>query len=79
MRLSFLVLSALLSFAFIVCAQAQDGTHHATTETYRPKLTGKERLGPKWKDEQRIDNCHVPIDKRGSKRRPDVCPNSPSS
>jgi hypothetical protein len=42
-------------------------------------LTGKERLGPKWTDEQRIDNCHVPIDKRGSKPRPDACPNSPSS
>ena len=27
-------------------------------------LTGKERLGRKWMDEQRIDNCKVPIDKR---------------
>jgi hypothetical protein len=25
-------------------------------------LTGKERLGPKWSDEQRIDNCNVPAD-----------------
>jgi hypothetical protein len=37
-------------------------------------LTGKERLGPKWTDEQRIDNCNVPIDKRGAKARPAVCP-----
>ena len=37
-------------------------------------LTGKERLGRKWMDEQRIDNCNVPIDKRGSRPRPSVCP-----
>ena len=36
-------------------------------------LTGKERLGPKWTDEQRIDNCNVPVDKRGSKPRSSVC------
>ena len=34
-------------------------------------LTGKERLGKKWADEQRTDNCHVPPDKRGAKPRPD--------
>jgi hypothetical protein len=27
-------------------------------------LTGKEPLGRKWMDEQRIDNCNVPVDKR---------------
>uniref|UniRef100_Q07IV8 Uncharacterized protein n=1 Tax=Rhodopseudomonas palustris (strain BisA53) TaxID=316055 RepID=Q07IV8_RHOP5 len=37
-------------------------------------LTGKERLGEKWKDEQRIDNCRVPADKRGARPRPDSCP-----
>jgi hypothetical protein len=36
-------------------------------------LTGKERLGQKWMDEQRIDNCRVPFDKRGIKLRPDTC------
>jgi hypothetical protein len=40
-------------------------------------LTGKERLGKKWMDEQRIDNCKVPIDKRGSKPRPGPCPHVP--
>jgi hypothetical protein len=40
-------------------------------------LTGKERLGPKWKDEQRIDNCKVPADKRGTKPRPSTCPHVP--
>jgi len=36
-------------------------------------LTGKERLGRKWTDEQRVDNCKVPIDKRGSKTRAANC------
>ena len=42
-----------------------------------PHLTGKERLGEKWKDEQRIDNCRVPLDKRGTKPRPDNCAHPP--
>jgi hypothetical protein len=41
-------------------------------------LTGKERLGSKWMDEQRIDNCNVPIDKRGNKPRPSACPHVPT-
>ena len=41
------------------------------------ELTGKERLGEKWKDEQRIDNCKVSIDKRGTKPRPDGCAHVP--
>ena len=40
-------------------------------------LTGKERLGRKWMDEQRIDNCKVPIDKRGTRPRPSSCPDVP--
>ena len=42
-------------------------------------LTGKERLGRKWLDEQRIDNCNVPFDKRGSRSRPNACPHVPAS
>jgi len=42
-------------------------------------LTGKERLGRKWTDEQRIDNCNVPADKRGTKPRSSACPHTPSS
>jgi hypothetical protein len=34
-------------------------------------LTAKERLSEKWTDEQRVDNCKVPIDKRGPKPRPE--------
>lgn len=72
-----LVLAGALS-----CAAAQDARRVSTgtsTETPRPMLTGKERLGRKWTDEQRIDNCHVPVDKRGIKPRPSACPNDPSS
>ena len=39
-------------------------------------LTAKERLGAKWMDEQRVDNCKVPVDKRGAKPRPDACTNA---
>ena len=38
-----------------------------TIETH----TGKERLGDKWQDEQRVDNCKVPEGLRGVKPRPD--------
>jgi len=41
-------------------------------------LTGKERLGRKWMDEQRIDSCNVPIDKRGYKPRPSACAHVPT-
>ena len=43
-----------------------------------PSLTGKERMGRKWMDEQRIDNCNVPIDKRGSRPRSSTCSHVPS-
>lgn len=43
------------------------------------QLTGKERLGEKWKDEQRIDNCKVPFDKRGTKPQSDSCAHLPTS
>lgn len=38
-----------------------------------PALTGKERLAGKAADEQRVDNCKVPLGLRGSKPRPDAC------
>ena len=39
----------------------------------QPTRTAKERLGSKASDEQRVDNCKVPLDQRGSKPRPDDC------
>ena len=35
--------------------------------------TGKERLGGKASDEQRVDKCKVPPDRRGAIPRPDTC------
>ena len=34
-------------------------------------LTLKERLSDKGSDEQRIDNCRVPLDRRGTRPRPE--------
>ena len=39
----------------------------------KPTRTGKERLGGKSSDEQRVDNCKVPLELRGSRPRPDDC------
>jgi hypothetical protein len=50
-------------------------SHSGPTKT----LTGKERLGEKWTDEQRIDNCKVPPEKRGPLPRPDTCALPPPS
>ena len=50
----------------------------AFTQAKAPALlTLKERLGAKWKDEQRVDNCKVPLEKRGSKPRSDSCAHIP--
>ena len=57
-------------------AIAQEQSHTAKgpeTSLISRVLTGKERLGRKWMDEQRMDNCKVPIDKRGTKPRLDTC------
>jgi hypothetical protein len=39
-----------------------------------PVRTGKERLSSKASDDQRVDNCKVPLELRGSRPRPDECP-----
>jgi hypothetical protein len=38
-----------------------------------PVRTAKERLSGKSADEQRVDNCKVPLELRGPKPRPDDC------
>ena len=38
--------------------------------------TLKERLSDKASDNQRVDNCHVPAERRGAAPRPD-CPEEP--
>jgi hypothetical protein len=78
-----LAVSALVLVAALSCATAEEATRSSASDisadASRPVLTGKERLGRKWTDEQRIDNCRVPIDKRGTKPRPRSCADSPSS
>src|SRR6516225_10177113 len=68
--------TASLVIAALSPAIAQEQSHAAKgpeTSVISRVLTGKERLGRKWMDEQRIDNCKVPIDKRGTKPRLDTC------
>ena len=72
----------LLAIGLAQAASAQDWTADRPNAATLPSnmsttLTGKERLGEKWKDEQRIDNCKVPVDKRGLKPRPSTCPHVP--
>ena len=45
----------------------------AEAEQVAPTRTGKERLGGKASDEQRVDNCKVPLELRGPSPRPDDC------
>jgi len=79
----------LISLLFAVClasgASAQDRQPDQTAPNAKTtvpasgsSLTGKERMGRKWMDEQRIDNCNVPTDKRGSRPRSSTCPHVPS-
>ena len=71
----FLFAMCLASGAFAQNRQPDQSAPNAETAvpTNGPSLTGKERIGRKWMDEQRIDNCKVPIDKRGTKPRPSIC------
>jgi hypothetical protein len=75
----------LLGFHFALPAYAQDAPRHPAPPgaVFPPSdspavLTGKERLGRKWMDEQQIDNCNVPVDKRGIKPRPSNCRHIPT-
>jgi hypothetical protein len=66
----------LFALCLALPASAQNSVGEPAPNPASPVLTGKERLGPKWTDEQRIDNCNVPVDKRGTKPRPGVCPHA---
>jgi hypothetical protein len=77
-------LAFLLAICFALPASAQDRPRAPTASgavilpSNSRSLTGKERLGRKWMDEQRIDNCNVPTDRRGMKPRPSACHNAPT-
>jgi hypothetical protein len=59
----------------VVPGPTQSSTPGKLTSPLAGKRTGKERLGTKWMDEQRVDNCKVPPELRGSKPWPDECAN----
>jgi hypothetical protein len=44
-----------------------------TEQAPAPVKTGKERLSSKASDEQRVDNCKVPPELRGTAVRSDMC------
>ena len=70
---------ALLVISLTSSTSAQDARPDQVAPADMPaSLTGKERLGRKWMDEQRIDNCNVPIDKRGARPRPSTCAHVPT-
>ena len=78
--ISFLFAMCLASGAFAQNKQPDQPAPNAeaVVPANGPSLTGKERMGRKWMDEQRIDNCNVPIDKRGSRPRSSACSHIPS-
>ena len=81
-KTTILLLAVVLGFPAHPAA-AQDGAGRAAPDDTASKtspavLTGKERLGRKWMDEQRIDNCHVPVEKRGTRPRPATCHHVPT-
>jgi hypothetical protein len=63
-------LPLLLLFAANIALAQTASEPEAASE---PK-TLKERLGDKASDDQRVDNCKVPVNERGTKPRPDECP-----
>jgi hypothetical protein len=80
---STLAITATALSAALAGDQTEAGRGHVSDRAVeRPEeskvLTGKERLGNKWMDEQRVDNCKVPVDKRGTRPRPDTCSHAPA-
>lgn len=84
MLLATLILAPIESGAQVAAPAAQTTTTEPATDAAAPStaassqsepaaLTLKERLGAKWKDEQRVNNCNVPPEKRGPRPRPDAC------
>lgn len=67
--------NAIIITALLLIAQQVMAVESIKQTTHFQKVvkTAKERLGKKYTDNQRVNNCKVPIEKRGSKLRPDQC------
>jgi hypothetical protein len=63
---------------FLSCAAICWLALAAPTSLAEEVQTLKERLSDKASDAQRVDNCHVPPERRGALPRPD-CPDKPQS
>jgi hypothetical protein len=55
----------------LVIASMLMASQAAAQETKLETKTAKERSSRKWFDEQRLDNCRVPVELRGATPRPD--------
>ncbi|MGK9236494.1 hypothetical protein KXS07_21395 [Inquilinus limosus] len=66
------ILRGLAAAGLALCA-AGAWAQSTPTQGPTPVKTGKERLGDKASDEQRVDNCKVAPDRRGPRPRPDGC------
>ncbi len=60
-------------------ATAAPATPPPSEQAAAPVKTGKERLSSKASDEQRVDNCKVPPELRGTTVRPDACEGRPQT
>jgi hypothetical protein len=80
-RLPVMAMTVTLALAGAAWAQQQPASAPAARKNApgmrEPELAGtltaKERLTGKAADEQRVDDCKVPPDKRGARLRPDAC------
>jgi hypothetical protein len=62
-----------IQIALAPAADAADGPRSEHQAQTAPPRTIKERLSSKASDDQRINNCKVPLAQRGPTPRPDVC------
>jgi hypothetical protein len=79
---------ALIGLISLICgggARAEDGSNPPILVLAVPGSasgageTLKERLSDKASDNQRVDNCKVPLNRRGAKIRPDICSHDAAS
>jgi hypothetical protein len=88
-RMAAMTLMMQVGLAATSAAQRQESIKESINESVKegiagqsktePTRTGKERLGGKASDPQRVDNCKVPLDQRGSTPRSDDCSDGTSA
>ena len=67
------VVAGMLLLLVVLAAPSPRSRADGEASHVQPIRIAKERLGGKASDEQRVDNCKVPLDLRGPKPRPDEC------